>query len=832
MPSASKCNHSGTMATANTANTMAAAADNNTAIASAPEHIALRTSQPQPQPQPARSKTAVSWHRSSSIQEAASSTKLKSGSAAAAQWQLAVFAAALLAVAAAWGAAMLDATSKHGAAARMHVHRTDLALAPGASPSRPVPQSRHHVCQRRQPPEQQQQQYGTPKRPTPPGPAEALLAHVRAVLVALRAHVQTPPGYQPRPRSPCSSSRGFGTVLRVVAGAALVLGGSAASVTGDAFVYEGCYTTGAEGRQLPQPPPVRIQYANDGAVERCEQAAVVASSAFFGIEYPEGFVAPAQLVRCLLMNNVFAQTHAKVANAECQARQGSSSSSSSPGNHLPRIAVYRRAVPRRTSPQVMVTMEGRTHPCAWEGVDSEGRSAPATGLFGGDRSYSLAACQRHCLAAPHCNFMAHSSAGDCHGTATCHGRGRTSPGWLVQQKVLGSTSERAPEAPQVAGDWRGAAAGVVTGAAKALPTYRASATDGEPAAMDRQERSARVRQGAATAQPAEDTATSFPPDMLPGDARLPSAEAHRARTARGEHHAIEGEGEGEAYQQINGTFNAAVQSYLSNPSSAAATYGEINTWDAGMVTTMRDMFAYARAFDQNINGWDTSLVTTMQGMFSWARAFNQNINAWDVRRATTMSFMFDFASAFNQNINAWDTSQVTTMESMFSYARAFNQNTNAWDVRQVITMMGMFAITGAFNQNINGWDVRRATTMSRMFTDAIAFNQNINAWDTSQVTTMESMFSYTITFNQDINAWDVRQVTSMKYMFIGAVNSANVFHQNINAWDVRQVITMVGMFSNAQAFDQNINAWDTSRVTAMAYMFSYARVFNQTIHVP
>src|SRR5210317_2159784 len=66
----------------------------------------------------------------------------------------------------------------------------------------------------------------------------------------------------------------------------------------------------------------------------------------------------------------------------------------------------------------------------------------------------------------------------------------------------------------------------------------------------------------------------------------------------------------------------------------------------------------------------TSRITSMRQMFSGARAFNRPIGHWNTSSVTDMSIMFNDARAFNQPIGQWDTSRVTDMLQMFSGAHA------------------------------------------------------------------------------------------------------------------------------------------------------------------
>ena len=271
----------------------------------------------------------------------------------------------------------------------------------------------------------------------------------------------------------------------------------------------------------------------------------------------------------------------------------------------------------------------------------------------------------------------------------------------------------------------------------------------------------------------------------------------------------------------------AVNLWISNESSAIATYGQINTWCTGNVTDMSQLFQNKSSFNDDISNWDVSNVTDMSNMFYNAYAFNQDIGSWNVSSVTTMRYMFYLASSFDQNIGAWDVSSVTKMHGALSFMSSFNQDIGAWDVSSVTDMEIMFTYSTAFNQDISGWDLSSVANMSGMFNGATAFNQDIGSWDVSSVTDMSGMFQLTGAFNQDISGWNVSSVSNMSGMFA----SASVFNQSLNSWDTSSVTDMAAMFTNTTVFNGIITSWDVSSVTSMANMFNQAYAFNQPIGI-
>ena len=103
----------------------------------------------------------------------------------------------------------------------------------------------------------------------------------------------------------------------------------------------------------------------------------------------------------------------------------------------------------------------------------------------------------------------------------------------------------------------------------------------------------------------------------------------------------------------------AVNLWISDNTSALATYGEINTWDTMAITDMANLFDSKTTFNSNISSWNVSSVTTMQLMFNGATSYNQPINNWNVENVVNMSNMFNGANAFQQPLNLWELNSLT-----------------------------------------------------------------------------------------------------------------------------------------------------------------------------
>ena len=170
---------------------------------------------------------------------------------------------------------------------------------------------------------------------------------------------------------------------------------------------------------------------------------------------------------------------------------------------------------------------------------------------------------------------------------------------------------------------------------------------------------------------------------------------------------------------------AAVDLWISDPTTAEATYGNISNWDTSCVTDMSGLFLNKTMFNDDISQWDVSNVTNMISMFSNATSFNNDIGNWNVTNVTTMQLMFA-ATSFNQDISNWDVSNVTNMRTMF-YDTPFNQDIRGWDVSNVNDMFEMFNEASTFNQNLGDWNVSSVTNMNAMLSGSGISTANYDA---------------------------------------------------------------------------------------------------------
>ena len=84
------------------------------------------------------------------------------------------------------------------------------------------------------------------------------------------------------------------------------------------------------------------------------------------------------------------------------------------------------------------------------------------------------------------------------------------------------------------------------------------------------------------------------------------------------------------------SIRTAVAAWVSNATTAEATYGHISTWETSGVTSMSKLFEGASSFNEDIGAWDTSGVTSFDRMFLRASAFNHDLGGWEVHSVKWM----------------------------------------------------------------------------------------------------------------------------------------------------------------------------------------------------
>jgi surface protein len=114
----------------------------------------------------------------------------------------------------------------------------------------------------------------------------------------------------------------------------------------------------------------------------------------------------------------------------------------------------------------------------------------------------------------------------------------------------------------------------------------------------------------------------------------------------------------------NANIGAAATAWVTNPTTAATTYGNIADWNTAAVSNMYQLFYNKPTFNADIGKWNVASVTSMWDMFWLATAFNRNIGWWNTASVAAMWGTLAEATAFNINIGSWNTASVTTMASV------------------------------------------------------------------------------------------------------------------------------------------------------------------------
>ena len=97
----------------------------------------------------------------------------------------------------------------------------------------------------------------------------------------------------------------------------------------------------------------------------------------------------------------------------------------------------------------------------------------------------------------------------------------------------------------------------------------------------------------------------------------------------------------------------ATNLWRTDPISAKATYGEMNTWDVSAVTNFSTLFWYWPRFNEDISNWDVSNGTDFHSMFKQAVWFNSDLSGWDVSNGTDFSVMFASTWLFNSDLSGF-----------------------------------------------------------------------------------------------------------------------------------------------------------------------------------
>jgi hypothetical protein len=122
----------------------------------------------------------------------------------------------------------------------------------------------------------------------------------------------------------------------------------------------------------------------------------------------------------------------------------------------------------------------------------------------------------------------------------------------------------------------------------------------------------------------------------------------------------------------NSNIGTAVSAWVTNPTTAATTYGNIVGWNTAAVSNMNSLFAPPKqAINADISKWNVASVTDMLMVgldsYAWVCTYlRRTVRALSVgvNRVRFGSQVLSQASAFNANIGAWNTARVKTLENV------------------------------------------------------------------------------------------------------------------------------------------------------------------------
>jgi surface protein len=128
----------------------------------------------------------------------------------------------------------------------------------------------------------------------------------------------------------------------------------------------------------------------------------------------------------------------------------------------------------------------------------------------------------------------------------------------------------------------------------------------------------------------------------------------------------------DVYCITNANIGTAATAWVTDPATAAATYGNIGDWNTAAVSSMYQLFYNQPTFNADVSKWNVASVSNIASMFSGTSVFNQNVGSWNTASVTTMYATFNSATAFNQNLASWNVLCVTTLNSAFDSTTALS----------------------------------------------------------------------------------------------------------------------------------------------------------------
>lgn len=194
------------------------------------------------------------------------------------------------------------------------------------------------------------------------------------------------------------------------------------------------------------------------------------------------------------------------------------------------------------------------------------------------------------------------------------------------------------------------------------------------------------------------------------------------------------------------------------------------------IKTLKQMFYYAGAFNQDLSTWNTANVTDMDSVFLQCKYFDGDISTWDTSNVTTMSNMFKGCVRFNSDLSNWNVSKVTKFNLMFNDCTRFSSDLSEWRPVAGTDFNNMFRECVNFNSDLSEWTVDSGINFVAMFYNCKKFNQDLSNWNTGNATDMDYMFEYADMLGQDLSTWCVGKIRNtpsgfMRYTVENRYNS-------------------------------------------------------------
>lgn len=208
-------------------------------------------------------------------------------------------------------------------------------------------------------------------------------------------------------------------------------------------------------------------------------------------------------------------------------------------------------------------------------------------------------------------------------------------------------------------------------------------------------------------------------------------------------------------------------------------------------------------------------IKTLKQMFYYAGAFNQDLSTWNTANVTNMDSVFLHCKYFDGDVSTWDTSNVTTMSNMFKGCVRFNSDLSNWNVSKVTKFNLMLNDCTRFSSDLSGWRPVAGTDFNNMFRECVNFNSDLSEWTVDSGINFSAMFYNCKKFNQDLSNWKTDNATDMGYMF----ENADMLGQDLSTWCVGKIRNAPSGFMRYSVENRyNSPVWGTCPIKGMGFM--------------